>query len=126
MFRSESQIQPLRAVLKDESVLALRMSLGRAFQRVGAAAAKALSPQDRRSVLTGCRRLASADLRQRVGVWRWRRSEREGGARLLRAFKVKSRILKSIRYLTGSQWRSWRTGVWSERWVDVSIRAAEF
>ena len=62
--------------LIDESVLALRMSLGRAFQRVGAAAAKALSPQDRRSVLTGCRRLASADLRQQVGVWGWRRSER--------------------------------------------------
>ena len=52
-------------------------------------------------------------------------SEREGGARLLRALKVMSSILKSIRYLTGSQWRSWRKGVWSERWVDVSIRAAK-
>ena len=81
MFQSESLIQSLRAVLKDESVLALRMSLGRALQRAGAAAAKALSPQDRRSVLMGCRRLASADMRQWVGVWRWRRSEREGGAR---------------------------------------------
>ena len=99
--------------------------MGRAFQRAGAAAAKALSPQDRRSVLMGCRRLASADLRQWVGVWRWRRSEREGGARLLRALKGMSSILKSIRYLTGSQWRSWRTGLWSERWVDVSVRAAE-
>ena len=102
------------------------MSLGRVFQRAGVVAAKAPSPQDRRLVLMGCRRLAKADLRQRVGVWRWRRSEREGGARLLRALKVMSSILKSIRFLTGSQWRSWRTGVWSERWVDVSIRAAEF
>jgi hypothetical protein len=25
-------------------------------------------------------------------------------------------------YLMGSQWRSWRTGLWSEWWVDVSIR----
>ena len=96
------------------------------FPEGGGGSTKALSPQDWRSVLTGCRRLASADLRQRVGVWRWRRSEREGGARLLRALKVMSSILKSIRFLTGSQWRSWRTGVWSERWVDVSIRAAEF
>ena len=47
----------LRAVLKDERVLALRMSLGRALQRAGAAAAKALSPQGRRSVLMGCMRL---------------------------------------------------------------------
>ena len=122
MFQSESLIQPLRAVLKDESVLALRMSLGRAFQRAGSAAAKALSPQDRRLVLMGCRRLASADLRQRGGAWRWRRSESEGGARLLRALKVMSSILKSIRYLMGSQWSSWRTGLWSEWWVDVSIR----
>ena len=43
----------LRADLKDERVLALRMSLGRAFQRAGAAAAKA--PEDRRLVLMGCR-----------------------------------------------------------------------
>ena len=49
----------LRAVLKDERVLALRMSLGRALQRAGAAAAKAPSPQDRRLVLMGCRRLAN-------------------------------------------------------------------
>ena len=108
--------------LKDENVLALQMSLGRAFQRAGAAATNVLSPQDRRSVLTRCRRLASADLRQRVGVWRWRRSEREEGARLLRALKVMSSILKSMLYLMGSQWRSWRTGLWSEWWVDVSIR----
>ena len=52
---------------------------------------------------------------------------REGGGRqVVECFEVMSSILKSIRFLTGSQWRSWRTGVWSERWVDVSIRAAEF
>ena len=54
--------------MKDERVLALRMSLGRAFQREGAAAAKALSPQDRRLVLMGWRRWTSADLRQRETI----------------------------------------------------------
>ena len=44
----------LRAVLNDERVLALQM-LGRAFQREGAAASNALSPQDRRLVLMGWR-----------------------------------------------------------------------
>ena len=43
-----------------------RMCLGRAFQRKGAAMEKALSPQVRCLVLSGCeRRLASGDLAQR-------------------------------------------------------------
>jgi len=63
--------------------------LEREFQSVGEAAAKALSPQVRSFVLMGCSRLASADLRRRVG------------ARLLRALKVKSNILKSMRCLVG-------------------------
>ena len=62
----------MKRLLNDERVL----SLGRAFQREGAAVAKALSPQNWRLVLMGWRRLTSADLRQHAGVWRWRRLER--------------------------------------------------
>ena len=52
------------------------MGRGRSFQKEGAAAEKALSPQVRRLVLMVLRVFAPADLRQRVGVWRGRRSER--------------------------------------------------
>ena len=55
---------------------ARRMGRGRSFQREGAAAEKALSPQVRRLVLMVLRVFAPADLRQRVGAWRGRRSER--------------------------------------------------
>ena len=49
-----------------------------------------------------------------------------GRGQVVEGFTVRSSILKSIRYLTGSQWRSWSTGVWSEWRVEVSVRAAEF
>ena len=49
------------------------MGRGRSFQREGAAAEKALSPQVRRLVLMVLRVFAPADLRQRVGAWRGRR-----------------------------------------------------
>ena len=52
------------------------MWMGRAFQREGAAAENALSPQVRRLVLMIFSMFAPADLRQRVGAWRGRRSER--------------------------------------------------
>ena len=45
---------------------------GRAFQRVGAAAEKALSPQVRSLVLMVLSVLASTDLRRQGGVWRVR------------------------------------------------------
>ena len=53
------------------------------FQRVGAAMAKALSPRLRYLVLVmEVRRLASAELRRRVGEWPWRRSVMYEGAKL--------------------------------------------
>ena len=52
------------------------MWMGRAFQREGAATEKALSPQVRHLVLMVFRVFAPADLRQQVGAWRGRRSER--------------------------------------------------
>ena len=59
------------------------MARGREFQRVGAAMVKALSPRVWYLVLvTGVRRLASAERRRRVGEWRWRRSVMYEGAKL--------------------------------------------
>src|SRR4029434_8371092 len=68
-------------------------------------------PKVRRLVLMVLRVFVPADLRQRVGAWRGRRSERKEGASLFRALKVVSSILKLILCLTGSQWRCRRTGV---------------
>ena len=49
-----------------------RICLGREFQREGAAAEKALSPQVRCLVLSGgVRRFASDERRLRDGLWRW-------------------------------------------------------
>lgn len=66
----------LRECLNSAMLGARRMGRGRSFQREGAAAEKALSPQVRRLVLMVLRVFAPADLRQRVGAWRGRRSER--------------------------------------------------
>ena len=54
------------------------------------------------------------DLRAREGVSMCRSSERCRGAKLWMAWKVRSRILKAMRYLKGSQWSCWRTG---EMWL---------
>ena len=71
----------MRAVLKMSRVGESRMSLGREFQRVGAAMLKALSPKVLRSVLGVARRPVPVDLSLlRVAGW-WRRSERYWGAR---------------------------------------------
>ena len=66
----------LRACLNVGRVLACLMWLGRAFQRDGAAAEKAPSPQVRSLVLVVLRVVWSSDLRQREGVWRGTRSAR--------------------------------------------------
>ena len=60
----------LRTVEKDERVLALRMSFGRAFQREGAAAAKALMERHRKHkhrVLIGRKCVCVC-----AQVWFWR------------------------------------------------------
>lgn len=50
-----------------------------------------------------------------------RASERYGGDRLWGALNVESKILKSIRYLTGSQWRLKR--IWVMCWsLEVQIK----
>ena len=73
-------------VLKEGSEFEFRMVKGREFQGVGAAMAKALSPKVRNfDFIVGVRRLASEERSRRVGEWRWRRSVRYDGARLLRA-----------------------------------------
>ena len=61
----------------------------------------------------------------RVGVWIWISSVTYDGARLRRILKVRSRILKSMQYL--SQWSCCRAGVMcSVEGVLVMIQAAVF
>ena len=63
--------------LKVDGLEQSRICLGRAFQREGAAMEKALAPQVRCLVLSGCeRRFASDDRRVREGVWWWSKSVR--------------------------------------------------
>lgn len=66
----------LRACLNAGRVFVWRMWDGRAFQRDGAAAEKALSPQDRSLVLVVSRVVELADLRDRGCDFRGTRSVR--------------------------------------------------
>jgi len=74
----------LRACLIDDRG-SLTVVDGEGVPGGGAAAEKALSPQVHRLVLMVLRVFAPADLRQRVGDWRGKRSERKRGLRLFRA-----------------------------------------
>ena len=69
------------------------MSGGREFQRRGAERLKALAPMVDRRAGGMMRLVEEEDLRHRVGILVWIRSDKYGGARLWTALKVWRRIL---------------------------------
>ena len=73
------------------------------FQRRGAERLKALDPMVVKRNGGAVRLREAEDLSVRMGVLMCRRSERYRGVRLWMALKASSRILKTIRDLTGSQ-----------------------
>ena len=105
----------------------MRKSSGREFQGLGADRLKAFDPMVVRLAdgLKSC--MVEEDQRVREGVWVWISSVRYDGARLCRILKERSRILKSMQDLVGSQWSCCRAGVMcSAKGVLVMMRAAAF
>lgn len=94
---------------------------------MGARTANAWSPLDFEKERRTSETNWLADLRALEGWCSWIRSDRYSGARLLRALKTNKRILKSILYLTGSQWSAESTGVIRSRFfIPVRRRIAAF
>ena len=94
-----------------ETVSEVRMSSGREFQRLGADRMKALDPMVVRLADGVKSWMVEEDRRVREGVWIWVSSARYDGSKLGRILKVRSRILKSMQDLIGSQWSCCRAGV---------------
>ena len=117
----------LSCFLNALKVKTLRTLSGSAFHNMGAAHEKARSPKAYVGVWGTLKRFASEDRSGRgVGLglsscaiyW---------GASPCKALKVRSTILYSIRFLTGSQWSSFSIGVMRiVEDVNVMIRAAMF
>ena len=84
------------------------MLSGSSFQRRGAWAQKALSPNLFRLVCCICSRFLVFDLRVFVLASLINSSLKYRGAHPCMHLEVKSRILNSILFLMGSQWRSFR------------------
>ena len=99
-------------VLKVGRDSVVRLDRGREFQRRGAERLKALSPIGDQRAEGAESREEEEDRRERERERvRLEDSERNGGARLWRALKVRRRILKFMRCWTGSQCSCLRVGV---------------
>ena len=101
---------------------------GRLFHSSGAATAKERSPLVLRVInVGGVSSDCPADLRALGGSYGLTKLVKYKGARPLMDLKANNKILKSILYLTGSQWSDIKIGVmWSNFLVLVRRRAAAF
>ena len=113
-----------RNVVKVEADLSVG---GNEFQTVGAAKAKERLPLA--DLMNGMwSRFCDDERKERVGILRWRKSERYDGWPDWSVLKVSVAILKVMRWRIGSQCSFWRAGVtWSNRFTNgMTILAREF